>query len=214
MIAPRAAPRHPPRGRRDSARQPPRQSGPSPFSFPAGITRSNSSLFRMSFTLQEPREVLKRPRSVTSVIRPQQACQSCSTAVKIASPRSAAGEAVSCHRKRFHPSVPERHTLMNSERARKHSLIAQFVVHVETNISFVVCRKYNDGVARAPILLGSIIASFQRKIVRINRTIQENDARIVRTIDPAIIQLRKYQMFWTCYVTVNSDMQMQSAYTL
>lgn len=48
--------------------------------------------------------------------------------------------------KRFHPGVHERHTLMNFERARKHSLIAQFDVHVDTNIGLAARRKYNEGV--------------------------------------------------------------------
>lgn len=146
-----------------------RGSGPSPFSFPAGITRSNSSPFRMSFTPQE-REVLKRPNSETSAFTHR--CHSYSTAAKITSllPCPATATVIEML-KRFHPGVHERHTLMNFERARKHSLIAQFDVHVDTNIGLAVRRKYNEGVARgARMLLRPTIAS-QRKIVHINRII-------------------------------------------
>lgn len=39
----------------------------------------------------------------------------------------------------IHPGVHEKRTLMNFERARKHSLITQFAIHVDTNIGLAVC---------------------------------------------------------------------------
>jgi len=53
---------------------------------------------------------------------------------------------------------------MNFERARKHSLIAQFIVHVDTNIGLVVPSKYNNGVATAwiPIAADNRGASKER----------------------------------------------------
>lgn len=123
------------------------------------------------------REVLKRPSSETSAFTHR--CYSYSTVVKIASLLTYPATATVIEMlKRFHPGVHERHTLMNFERARKHSLIAQFDVHVDTNIGLAARRKYNEGVARGTwMLLRPTIASLQRKIVRINRIIWENDTR-------------------------------------
>lgn len=54
---------------------------------------------------------------------------------------------------------------MNFERARKHSLISQFVVHVDTNIGLAARRKYNEGVAggRGSVDSVTAIASFPKK---------------------------------------------------
>lgn len=60
----------------------------------------------------------------------------CSTAGKITSPATPYvrhQNAVA-----FHPGVHEKRTLMNFERACKHSLITQFAIHVDTNIGLAV----------------------------------------------------------------------------